>query len=715
MCPDEGVNTNGCCGESVGNEQDFLEDGVAFYNGGFDVQHFHAVAALHGLHAQHEVGGTGHTVHEQRFHRHFFRVDRGHGGHLTRAADGNANVVVIRMGERGVTTIDTKLHIIRVAVGRVDGELQVEGRVHFNSANRVLAEKLIKSVFVECLAGDAVRRTEVLPTVGFHVVRPSLRLSVERAVADFILVRRTDDKDGRGGAVAAVAARHRLGLGISAGLAHCEAVSCHLCGVKHIVLGAARETNIAAIRTSITIAANHPIGTRAIIVEGLVVAPRGTRAVERIRPIPRVGLVQHHHQKVVGAVIVESLVQDKLVPALVGAVQFPVIHQGHGGRRHPVVTSAERILGGVGQIDFHIGLACGRSGGSVVEGDGVDGAGLSQFRRRENLLRAGVVVVVAQRVIGACAVLRADDTVRALGRVRDEDIRAAHSVELHRRGVDVQGHEAVAAEFGGHAQHEIAVHLVGGVDDDTGIVGGEGYLAVRDRDGDVLVFGVGNHRGLLFQTEMEVVGEMVFRHDGQVVEGHRVDLGALHGLLPVVLIDSGDGSRQEGGVERKEVVLGHDGTDGVTVEVLAVAHDLEQQGDGGVAAVDGVGGAAEGVVAVGHLGDVEIGEEAALLGVVGLGALADDFVEGVGVVLLVHYNGAGEGQRVLPEDHHGVVGGGGLRAHLQAAGLGAVGEIRVHPEGLGLVAEVTDGADIVFHIRFLIIIQISSSVNSNVI
>ena len=196
--------------------------------------------------------------------------------------------------------------------------------------------------------------------------------------------------------------------------------------------------------------------------------------------------------------------------------------------------------------------------------------------------------------------------------------------------------QAVAAEVGGHHKHEVAVDLVGGVNNHIRRIGDEGDVPVRDGDGDVLVLLVGNHRGLFFEAKMEVVGEVIFRHDGQVVEGHRVDLGALHGLLPVVLIDPGGGSRKEGGVERKEVVLGHDGTDGVAVEVLAVANHLEQQRDDAVAAVYGVRVHAERVIIHGRRGDVKIGEQGTLGGIVWFRALTNNLVECVALEGLVY-------------------------------------------------------------------------------
>ena len=132
-------------------------------------------------------------------------------------------------------------------------------------------------------------------------------------------------------------------------------------------------------------------------------------------------------------------------------------------------------------------------------------------------------------------------------------------------------------------------------------------------------------------------------------------------------------------------------------DVLAVAHHLEQERHDAVAAVDGVRVQAEGVVAVGHLRDVEVGEEVAFLGVVGQRVLADHLVEGVGLVAFMHQHGAGERDGVLAEHHHGVVGGGHLGTHLHAGGLGAVGQVGLHPVSLSLITEVTDRTNVTFH------------------
>ena len=129
------------------------------------------------------------------------------------------------------------------------------------------------------------------------------------------------------------------------------------------------------------------------------------------------------------------------------------------------------------------------------------------------------------------------------------------------------------------------------------------------------------------------------------------------------------------------------------VEVLAVAHHLEQQRDDAVAAVDGVLVHTERVIVHGRSGDVKVGEQRTLGGIVRFCTLANNLIESVALEGFVYQHGAGERDGVLAEHYHGIVCRSVVGAHLHAGGLGAVSQIGIQPVCRGLLAEVAHGSD----------------------
>ena len=203
----------------------------------------------------------------------------------------------------------------------------------------------------------------------------------------------------------------------------------------------------------------------------------------------------------------------------------------------------------MGQVDFHICFRGHGCGGGIVEGDGADGSCRPDLRRREDLLGTGVVVVVAQREVRGGAVRIADDAVCAFRHVLMEDVGPAHRVEPRRRGVDVQADQAVTAEIGLHHNHKVAVGLVGGVDGDAvAVFRIHPDMPACDRDGDMFVLLVWNHRGFLFQAEVELVVGVVLRHHRELVEHHGIHLRSLHDFGEVAFEHAGCRSRIESGV-----------------------------------------------------------------------------------------------------------------------------------------------------------------------
>ena len=187
---------------------------------------------------------------------------------------------------------------------------------------------------------------------------------------------------------------------------------------------------------------------------------------------------------------------------------------------------------------------------------------------------------------------------------------------------------------------------------------------------------------------------MILRHNRQIIVGHRVENDTIDYFLSMMFIHARMGSRQESGVERGEIMLGHNRTDRVAIDMFAVTHHFEQQSDGAVAAVDGLGCHAEGVITVRCRGDIKVREQAALCGVERDRALANDLMESVRVVFLVHKHSACDREGVGAKHHHGVVSGGYIGTCLHAAGFDAVGQVRVYPVGLSLVTEITNSPDV---------------------
>ena len=251
-------------------------DGVAGDDLAVDVEDDDAVAALDGLHLQGEVtlggvdGVDGHTR------------DRVGDRDLGFREGEREGAAVHGVGDFGGFLVEARRHRVGVAVGRIDGELKVGDGVDFHTVNGLFARELVVAVAVQLLAGNAVVLTVVIPAIAGHVVLPSLAFR-EGAVADLVLVGRIDNEDAGGDAVAAVAARHRVGNRVGSGFAHREGLPRQHCGIVLVVVGAAVETDVASVGVSISMAGRHPIGTVAVVVKGLVAATGSVRVAERGR------------------------------------------------------------------------------------------------------------------------------------------------------------------------------------------------------------------------------------------------------------------------------------------------------------------------------------------------------------------------------------------------------------------------------------------------
>ena len=228
-------------------------DGVAGDDLAVDVEDDDAVAALDGLHLQGEVtlggvdGVDGHTR------------DRVGDRDLGFREGEREGAAVHGVGDFGGFLVEARRHRVGVAIGWVDGELQVGNGIDLHAVNGLLAGEFVVAVAVQLLAGNADVHTVVMPAVRSHIVHPS-QVGGKGAVAYFVLVRLFHDEDAGGDAVASVAAYDRVGDGVGSALGHREGLSGQFSGIIDVLVCATIETDVATVCVTVSGTACRPIG-----------------------------------------------------------------------------------------------------------------------------------------------------------------------------------------------------------------------------------------------------------------------------------------------------------------------------------------------------------------------------------------------------------------------------------------------------------------------
>ena len=533
-----------------------------------------AVAAVHRLHLQLEVAGSGIDCHY--FH------SGGRGGYRHAGDSGrDGNVLISGVGLRVSILVEADVNRIFFLVFVVDGEIQVGDSIHRGAVDDLRARELVVSVAVRC-----GRQRVTFPQVGSQL-----------ALADCVILRLLDDEHDGGDAVAAVAARHRVDDGVGASAVNGEDPVGELGGVAGAGIQGVFIDGVALHHFPFDVDDNDAVAAVlglhledefAIIgVDGddLNLGSGGGRGDRSLGDGEGESLA--FHRVVVGlGGFIEAEAPVHSVSARLVDVELEV---GDGVHVMPVDGLHARELVVSQRVD---GLACDAVARAVVnpavaahvvlpyvaavegavaecyllrllddEHDGSDAVAAVAARYRIQVgHHAGsgdVEVVVGERVV---------ERGPGIDRV------AIDRVALHDMVVHMQVHDAVATVHRLHLQLEVPIGRVAGVYHHRLGGGGHCHAGGGRRDGHVLVFAVGLRVGLLIEADTDRIAFRVFgvhrkQQVGYRVNGYAIDDFRARKLVVAVAVRRGRQRVAAPGVGRKLAL-----TDRVLVQRICNQH-----------------------------------------------------------------------------------------------------------------------------------------------